>query len=205
MSGDTSSCVKSLRSSYAGLYPQTLHRVIPPEGRASEHLQGNARSPREALRGGISRSFLEPFCGHLSPKVDRFSEELTLRYPHEGPCVERTRRSRSLGFYFFCFMTLKPRVSNIQSHNLAFYYRIYYLCSPLSGWATPSLPPKRQGTVPPLCPPIGNLVTDGNRGSAGNRFRFPDLAKKNQKKTALLGVWGWHREVAFENLLIFIY
>ena len=33
-------------------------------------------------------SFLEPFCGHLSPKVDKVSEELTLRYPHEEPCVD---------------------------------------------------------------------------------------------------------------------
>ena len=36
---------------------------------------------------GTIRSFLEPFCGHLSPNVDKVSEELTLRYPHEGPCV----------------------------------------------------------------------------------------------------------------------
>ena len=39
---------------------------------------------------GTIRSFLEPFCGHLSPKIDKFSEELTLRYPHLarwGSCV----------------------------------------------------------------------------------------------------------------------
>jgi len=36
---------------------------------------------------GTIRSFLEPFCGHLSPKIDKVSEELTLRYPHKGPCV----------------------------------------------------------------------------------------------------------------------
>ena len=41
--------------------------------------------PQKALRGGISRSFLEPFCGHLSPKNDQVSNELTLRYPHEEP------------------------------------------------------------------------------------------------------------------------
>jgi hypothetical protein len=34
-------------------------------------------------------SFLEPFRGHLSPKIDKVPEELTLRYPHEGPCVGR--------------------------------------------------------------------------------------------------------------------
>ena len=34
---------------------------------------------------GALCSFLEPFCGHLSPKNDKVSEELTLRYPHEGP------------------------------------------------------------------------------------------------------------------------
>ena len=31
--------------------------------------------------------FLEPFCGHLSPKIDNASEKSTLRYPHEGSCV----------------------------------------------------------------------------------------------------------------------
>ena len=36
---------------------------------------------------GAIGSFLEPFCGHLSPKMDKVSEKLTLRYPHEGPCV----------------------------------------------------------------------------------------------------------------------
>jgi len=41
---------------------------------------------------GTIRSFLEPFCGHLSPKIDKVCEELTLRYPHEGPCVGRQYR-----------------------------------------------------------------------------------------------------------------
>jgi hypothetical protein len=36
---------------------------------------------------GAIASFLETFCGHLSPKIDKVSEELTLRYPHEEPCV----------------------------------------------------------------------------------------------------------------------
>ena len=36
--------------------------------------------------GAIS-SFLEPFRGHLSPKIDKVPEELTLRYHHEEPWV----------------------------------------------------------------------------------------------------------------------
>ena len=39
---------------------------------------------------GTIRSYLEPLCGHLSPKNDKVSGELTLRYPHEGPCVVRS-------------------------------------------------------------------------------------------------------------------
>ena len=31
---------------------------------------------------------MEPFCGHLSPNIDKVSEELTLRYPHEEPCAD---------------------------------------------------------------------------------------------------------------------
>ena len=42
--------------------------------------------PRVVL--GAIGSFLEPFCGHLSPKIDKVSEELTLRYHHEEPWVE---------------------------------------------------------------------------------------------------------------------
>jgi hypothetical protein len=41
---------------------------------------------------GAVRSFLEPFCGHLLPKIDKVSEELTLRYPHEGPGVGPGKR-----------------------------------------------------------------------------------------------------------------
>ena len=40
---------------------------------------------------GAILSFLEPFCRHLSPKIDKVSEKLTLRYPHEGPCVGAVR------------------------------------------------------------------------------------------------------------------
>ena len=36
---------------------------------------------------GTIVSFLEPFRGHVSPKFGKVSEKLTLRYPHEGPCV----------------------------------------------------------------------------------------------------------------------
>jgi hypothetical protein len=39
--------------------------------------------------GAIS-SFLEPFRGHLSPKIDKVSEALTVRYHHEEPWVAYT-------------------------------------------------------------------------------------------------------------------
>ena len=42
--------------------------------------------------------------------------------------------------------------------------------------------PQGSGDCAFLCTPIGTLVTDGNRESAGNRFRFPDLAKQTKKK-----------------------
>ena len=32
---------------------------------------------------------MDPFCGQVSPKIDKVSEELTLRYPHEEPGVGR--------------------------------------------------------------------------------------------------------------------
>jgi hypothetical protein len=38
---------------------------------------------------GAIASFLEPFRGHSSPNIDNVSEKLTLRYPHEEPCVDR--------------------------------------------------------------------------------------------------------------------
>ena len=34
-------------------------------------------------------SFLEPFCVHLSPKIDKVSQKLTFEYPHEVPCVDK--------------------------------------------------------------------------------------------------------------------
>ena len=56
----------------------------------------------------------------------------------------------------------------------------------LGPYGRPMLSPKRQEALPPsppLCPRIGNLVTDGNCGSAGNRFWFPNLAKNPKKPT----------------------
>jgi len=46
---------------------------------------------------GAVCSFLEPFCGHLSPNIDNVSEKLTLRYHHEGPLVGCRPRCQSLG------------------------------------------------------------------------------------------------------------
>ena len=55
--------------------------------------------------GAIS-SFLEPFRGHLSPKIDTVSEELTLRYPHEEPWVvprlDVPRRSEGPSIFLLC-------------------------------------------------------------------------------------------------------
>ena len=48
--------------------------------------EGPSWGHSKVVLGAIS-SFLEPFCRHLSPKIDKVSEELTLRYPHEEPCV----------------------------------------------------------------------------------------------------------------------
>ena len=47
---------------------------------------------------GAIGSFLEPFCGYLSPKIDKVYEKMTLRYhagPHEGPCVVPTLVGRA--------------------------------------------------------------------------------------------------------------
>ena len=41
--------------------------------------------PRPVL--GAVDPFLEPFRGRLSPNIDNVSEQMTLRYPHEGPWV----------------------------------------------------------------------------------------------------------------------
>ena len=55
-----------------------LRRNVPTEGPMWGH-------PMPVL--GALIPFLEPFCVHLSPKIDKVSEKLTLRYPHEEPCV----------------------------------------------------------------------------------------------------------------------
>ena len=55
-----------------------LQQVAPTEGPSWGHFK--------VVLGAI-RLFLEPFCRHLSPKIDKVSEESTLRYPHEEPCV----------------------------------------------------------------------------------------------------------------------
>ena len=56
----------------------TRESPIPTEGPMWGH-------PMPVL--GALSPFLEPFCGHLSPKIDKVSEELTLRYHHEEPWV----------------------------------------------------------------------------------------------------------------------
>ena len=62
---------------------------------------------------GTTRSFLEPFGGHLSPKIDKVSEELTLRYPLEGPCVVQHRQLLAL-FDFFASLQLRRETSVIR-------------------------------------------------------------------------------------------
>ena len=70
------------------------HQSPCPRGRSTT--EGPSWGHFKVVLGAI-RSFLEPFCGHLSPKNDKVSEELTLRYPHEEPCVakHRVRRDRA--------------------------------------------------------------------------------------------------------------
>ena len=52
----------------------------------SRTTEGPSWGHSKVVLGAIG-SFLEPFYGHLSPKIDKVSEELTLKYPHEEPCV----------------------------------------------------------------------------------------------------------------------
>ena len=65
-----------------------VFRILPPPASTKGPMWGY---PVFVL-GAIS-SFLEPFRGHLSPKIDKVSEELTLRYHHEEPWVECHGRS----------------------------------------------------------------------------------------------------------------
>ena len=68
-------------------------------------------TPQKALCGGIPCSFLEPFArswshfvGIYRQKIDKVSEELTLRYPHEEPWVEKTFRATDyMSIHFFQF------------------------------------------------------------------------------------------------------
>jgi hypothetical protein len=116
-----SSTVRS--SVYAGSTcerPDTLHSLTHPHTHSLTHTQWenlgswlrvdgerfNGRNaplrlvnrqvfyPREALRGGISLSLLEPSCNSWSHFVGIYCQKLTsslvnrlLRYPHERPCV----------------------------------------------------------------------------------------------------------------------
>ena len=56
-------------------------KVVPPPMVAIRDSRQNsfearcvgALVPHEALRGGIPGSLLEPFCGYLSPKIDKVS------------------------------------------------------------------------------------------------------------------------------------
>ena len=68
-----------------GLQQKRLHGQRTTEGPMWGH-------PRFVL--GTIVSFLEPFRGYLSPNIDKVSEKLTLRYPHEGPCVDAGPRSQ---------------------------------------------------------------------------------------------------------------
>ena len=60
---------------------------------------------------GAVCSFLEPFCGHLSPNIDNVSEKLTLRYPHEGPWVARTEGLVVACLYLASLLGTTARVS----------------------------------------------------------------------------------------------
>ena len=87
----------------------TLNRVCPAliqrPLRSEEGCEGHVdRRHTPATKGpmwgypvfvlGAVCSFLEPFCGHLSPNIDKVSEELTLRYPHVEPWVAHESRAR---------------------------------------------------------------------------------------------------------------
>ena len=67
-----------------------LERTGPPHLQDEDDLEVSTEGPSwghsKVVLGAI-RLFLEPLCGHFSPKNDKVSEELTLRYPHEKPCV----------------------------------------------------------------------------------------------------------------------
>ena len=87
------------------LNTQEQKKLLNPrtQDRAGDHSTSTDRRDGRVREGGSTRgpswghsrcvlgaigSFLEPFCGHLSPKNDKVSENMTLRHPHEGPCVD---------------------------------------------------------------------------------------------------------------------
>ena len=78
-------CCPVHRASYCGPY-QPLLRAFSGWIRYPPPTEGPAWGYPMLVLGAVC-SFLEPFCGNLSPKIDKVSEELTLKYPHEEPCV----------------------------------------------------------------------------------------------------------------------
>ena len=60
---------------------------------------------------GAIMSFLEPFCGYLSPKIEKVSLKLTFEYPHEGPCVERVQDLRR---FSSSFLPSSPELSHAK-------------------------------------------------------------------------------------------
>ena len=73
--------------------PAWASRICIKSHKNKESLGTLSRTTQSPMWGypvlvlGAISSFLEPFRGRLSPKVDNVSKELTLRYPHEGPWV----------------------------------------------------------------------------------------------------------------------
>ena len=63
---------------------RTAARVAGGRSRAA---RGPSWGHLKVVLGAI-RPFLVPFCGHISPKIDKVSYKMTFEYPHEGPCVE---------------------------------------------------------------------------------------------------------------------
>ena len=63
---------------------------LPASDRAAVATKGPMWGHPMLVLGALC-SFLEPFCGYSSPKIDKVSEELTLRYHHEEPWVGRAR------------------------------------------------------------------------------------------------------------------
>ena len=82
------------------------------EGAGAAATKGPSWGHSKVVLGAI-RSLLEPFYGHLAPKIDKVSEELTLRYPHEEPCAGRGRGTAALRrcpISTFAFIFLLPYI-----------------------------------------------------------------------------------------------